>query len=443
MHVSRSLSTVLFTSRAARYTAPFVACIFVAAPFAIFAALEASANARTERALALLRSGVASVPSTAPSASPLEDLYARLDFTWEEVLAIDVEDDRLVRPDAVNRNFETPEEKAAHPARASALDRLERHLPALDEAAATSRVRAPLPLGHVSLVKLIRGAMAHATLERRDRAAWDHFERMLRYTLAIEPVSKVGWLVRTGYLVMVCERLEVLLARAPIDGARAARIASLLEGCAAERLLGPAARLDYIESLAAHSASDAGLELVDRTIVRTESGEVREPLRPFARLPRPYRRLVFLEDRALLAELGIEAADILDRPLREMQARGALLDQRVNALGWDRHPLTRYELGDTSAIAKRAALLEAHLRVAHIALALAVLEDLPEKLPLHFADPFAPGALIRWKKTGPTSGFLWSVGTDGVDDGGMKAPGDGESWTKRATDVVFELHVPG
>ena len=55
------------------------------------------------------------------------------------------------------------------------------------------------------------------------------------------------------------------------------------------------------------------------------------------------------------------------------------------------------------------------------------------------ADPF--GGMLRWRRDGPRSATLWSLGPDQQDDGGRPQYGE-EFEASEFWDVVFDLQLP-
>lgn len=159
-------------------------------------------------------------------------------------------------------------------------------------------------------------------------------------------------------------------------------------------------------------------------------------------------RTALLRDQAALLRihgpvLRAAAAGRLDELL--VIARSAAYELRRSRA--EPLPVTQVLGSGTDRFVERTLVTVAALRMARAALALgATRGELPGALPRDAAltDPFAsPPAPLRWRRTGPRSGLLWSVGPQGQDDGRDLGGPDDESapeWARRV--VRLEVRLP-
>lgn len=185
-------------------------------------------------------------------------------------------------------------------------------------------------------------------------------------------------------------------------------------------------RLEDLEGLALASRGElARLLWMSRRLVEDGPSAVPEledtPLHVELLLPRP---ALLRDQAALLRSYGPVVRAAATGRLEELFTVARDAEAAIRASFFDEPLLITHLFGGSpSRQAEHLLRTIALLRMARAALALGVAAgdgDLPQALPPDAAlpDPFAsPPAPLRWRRTGPRSGLLWSVGPEGQDDG--------------------------
>ncbi len=271
-------------------------------------------------------------------------------------------------------------------------------------------------------------------------------ERGLRDRDALPAREYEEWRSRQSRLLSYLPDILHALAKHRIEPADAKTLDKALQRVHRPELLIDIERAELAEILAKFSPDTPGLAALEKEVtapiddfmIRGELGERAEQVKDFVKRPRVLRKLVLLEDRARLIDLSLELFEALSMPPREMRTRMAEIRRRVEELEPARAPILTTQLVLWRWRVSWAAELPVRVLLLRAALAVAARHECPEKLPLELDDPFAPGQKLRWRRESARKGTIWSVGPDGVDDGGVRT----RLWDAHGFDVVLELELP-
>jgi hypothetical protein len=289
------------------------------------------------------------------------------------------------------------------------------------------------------VLDVLRARIAHDVRLGRPADGWPDVERLLRIAGAFDDQRfLLGFLIEVAYVSTACRQLQMLLARAPVpEAGLAERIDRLLERLDHPRVRA-AVRGELDEFLRA--VPPDGGKLLEAPAAKP-SGLTPPGMTTWARLPRPLRRVTLLRDRARTAQLFAETVRALDQPFATALPRiDAIEADGAASSAWS-SPIAGTVFG--GGVMKKTALkeigLRADVRSTRVILA-AARAGVPEKSPLALEDPMVPGRPLGYRRTGRKV-LVWSVGIDGVDDGGAR-PEQGESWYDRpGLDLAVEAEI--
>lgn len=241
----------------------------------------------------------------------------------------------------------------------------------------------------------------------RADAPWDSLTRWGRLAALLRDPTWDGACLQSSSLVEVALHVELALSRAPLDPAVVPALDEALRRAERPDALSVALRCELLPTLSYLSADRAAFGRLG-----AEGGNY----------------LAYLEDRPRWARLQADAVRAAGHSLREVERRFEELGAEARASGGPVSALFVRRLPRPSTAYEH----RARTRLARMALAWAA-TGLTTAPPLQLEDPLAdPPGPLRWRRDGDRF-TLWSVGTDGKDDG---APDEGE------VDLTLRVTLP-
>jgi hypothetical protein len=282
----------------------------------------------------------------------------------------------------------------------------------------------------MELRQLVQALVIRATLAiraGRPADAWADVERAVGLTRSVQSRNLIERLVRHALVGMSTQCLvELLRLGAPPGDARRGRLLASLQ--ALEEREGYTLCMRGELEMALTSLPEEADRFLEKTVPKAD----RPPIPAFAMGP-VYAR--WRADLVLLYGQLIRASTLPDHQVGPALAA-------VEASAPSSSMLVQLLFPSVSTSFSKEAQARTQLRLAQLALRLTEGGELPPKAPPTLPrDPWLnDGAPLRYRRDGPKSGRIWSVGPDGTDDGG-KAPSEdaNQSWDAPGTDMVVEL----
>jgi hypothetical protein len=269
--------------------------------------------------------------------------------------------------------------------------------------------------GHMrDALEALRADVFIAALSSRSTAAWEAAGRSIRIADAVAADGFYGVEWHALALARALRDAERLLVLTRPDPPQRDDLARLIERIEHREKLKQSIRRALEYTLAQYPADSAGLKTLDSDVVATrwECEQVKnerelEGLTRFASWPYPLRWIVLVEDRAQLATHVAELVEAIDE--------GRLEEESWDLAGLDlaRSPLTHFKIADLKERLRRWTDVEVRARELRVAFAALACETFPDRAPLELKDPYGHGTLLHWRRTGPGSGLVWSVGPHG------------------------------
>jgi hypothetical protein len=263
-------------------------------------------------------------------------------------------------------------------------------------------------------LETLRADVFVAALSSRSTAAWEAAARSIRISDAVAADGFYGVEWHALALSRALRDVERLLVLTRPDPSQRDDLARLIERIEHREKLKQSIRRALEYTLAQYPADSAGLKTLDSDVaatrwecVQAKNERELEGLTRFASWPYPLRWIVLVEDRAQLATRVAEFVEAIDE--------GRLEEESWDLAGLDiaRSPLTHFKIADLKERLRRWTDVEVRARELRMAFAVLACETFPEKPPLELKDPYGHGAPLHWRRTGPESGLIWSVGPHG------------------------------